>query len=577
LDLIVKRIKLVPPAQISGVAGDRLSNEDLFLFQSLMRDVIGTPHVDTYPKVFGADLVARYGIGADSDFSRLDQKSVILVVAGDLEEQAPLWFLRTKAAAQRGAKLIVVNGRPTKLERYASHRLRIRYGSAPHLLLGLTRLVFDDEGKVEGAERFKENLSGFDPASTERLTGVAADALQAAAETFARAEDAIVVFGREGLNDYGAMALAQASANLLLATGHVGRANNGLLPLWPHNNTQGAADMGVRPNAGPGYQEIIEHGWDFNSMLSVASSGGIKLMWIVGADPVGDASPTAQTLASVGLGAHAEGSVESALDGLGFLIVQELFLTATARRADVVLPALSFAERDGTYTSGDRRVQRFERALPPPGQGRADWAILTAVANRLGADWDFSSSASVLAAINKAVPPYAGMTLEALRAAEPQWPPVGYDSLHFSGTVYQTSARLRQPATSSVEPNDGGLGLRWQTAAEQGAKPAFGWVELPAMHDADLTAVPVRWLYGRGTLIDRSAVLNERLRGAVAEFNPQDAERLGLNKNAQVSASLGGLTVELTVRLNRHVPQGIVLVPGNLPTGPLTVERVRRT
>jgi NADH-quinone oxidoreductase subunit G len=550
LDLIVKRIKLVRPARIAGVAGDRLSNEDLFLFQALFGEVIGTPHLDTYPHTPGTELVARYGIGAASDWTRLDQNSVILVAAGDVAEQAPLWFLWVKAAVGRGAKLIVVNGRPTKLDHYANHHLRVRYGSTPHLLLGLTKLVLKDTVEIEDLEPFKESLSAFGPTSVERLTGVAAGDLQAAAATFARAQDAMVIFGREGLNDYGASALAQAAANLLLATDHVGRANNGLLPLWPHNNTQGAADMGVRPNAGPGYQAIIEHGWDCDSMLSVARSGDIKLMWIAGADLVGDDPLTAQ-----------------ALDALNFLVVQELFLTDTARHADVVLPALSFAERDGTYTSGDRRVQRFNQALPPLGQGRPDWAILADAAVRLGADWSFDSSASVLAAINKAVPQYAGMTLEALQATAPQWPPTGYDALHFSG---------------SASHNDGGLGLRWPTAAEVArqtaeTRSAFDWVELPALREADLIAVPVRWLYRRGTLIDRSAVLNGRLRGDAAEpppmeVNPRDAARLGLREGIAANASLGGRTIELTVYLNRHVPQGVVLVPGHLPTRPLTVE-----
>jgi len=541
LDLVARRIKVLPSAQIAGAAGDHLSNEDLFLFQALMRDVIGTPHVDVYPKAPGAELVARYGIGANSDWTHLNQDSVILVVAGDVEEQAPIWFLRIKAAVQRGAKLIVINGRETKLGRYANHQLRIRYGSAPHLLLGLTRLVLQDDVAVEGLKALKDNLSSFGPASIKRLTGIAAGELQAVAETLSQARDAIVVFGREGLNDYGAQALAQAAANLLLATGHVGRANSGLLPLWPHNNTQGAADMGIRPNMGPGYQKIVEHGWDFDSTLTAASERNVRFLWLAGADPVED-NPT----------------IARALDALDFLVVQELFLTDTARLGDVVLPALSFAERDGTYTSGDRRVQRFDRALPPLGGGRAAWAILADVASRLGADWEFESAASVLAAINQEVPIYREMTLKALRATASQWPPVGYDSLYFGGTAYQ---------------NDGGLGLRWSATAEaQDAELAFAWVELPTLHDAGLIAVPVRWLYRQGTLIDHSTVLKERLRGAVAEFNPQDVEHLELHDGTLLSASVGGRTFELTARANPRVPPGVVLVPSNLPAGPLTVQ-----
>jgi NADH-quinone oxidoreductase subunit G len=539
LALVTRRIKAIPPEQSTGVAGDRLSNEDLFLFQALMRDVIGTPHVAVYPKAPGADLVARYGIGSDSDWDRLGQNSVILVVAGDVEEQTPIWFLRIKAAVRRGAKLITINGRATKLDRHATRQLRIRYGSAPHLLLGLTRLVLE-ETPVDGLQELRQNLSGFAPASTERLTGVAAKDVKAAAESLTQAEDAILVFGQEGLNEYGALALAQAAANLLVATGHVGRANNGLLPLWPHNNTQGAADMGVRPHTGPGYQHIVEHGWDFSSMLSAASQDSIKLMWLAGADPFGD-----------------DPSIAATFEPLDFMIVQELFLTDTARRADVVLPALSFAERDGTFTSGDRRVQWFNRALPALGQGRADWAILADVACRLGASWDFESAADVLAKINKTVPAYAEITLEALRATEPQWPPVGYDSLYFAGTAYQS---------------DGGLGLRWKATAEfKDAKLAFDWIDLPTLGDSDLTAVPVRWLYRAGTLLDRSKLLKQRRLGAVAQFNPQDAERLGFEHGRLMNVSLGGQTVQLTAQINHRVPEGVVLVPSHLPAGPLTL------
>ena len=547
LDRITRHIRAMPAAQIAGLAGDRLSNEDLFLFQSLMRDVIGTPHLDAYPYSPGTDMVARYGIGADSDWTDLDKNSLILVVAGDVEEQAPIWFLRIKAAAQRGTKLITVNGRETKLDRYATHKLRIRYGSAPHVLMGLTRSVLTDDPPVGGLEDLGDELSRFDPRTVEGLAGVEAKVLRAAANTFANADNVVVVFGREGLNDNDALVVAQTAANLVLATGHVGRANNGLLPLWPHSNTQGASDMGVRPNAGPGYEQIIEHGWDFAGMRSAVRSGTIRLMWLAGADPVGDDPGVAQTL-----------------ENLDFLVVQELFLTDTARMADVVLPALSFAERDGTYTSGDRRVQRFERALPPLGSSRADWRIFTNAANRLGAHWSFRSTANILAAINKTVPMYAPLTVEALRATEVQWPPVGQKSFYFSGTAYQ---------------NDGGLGLRWPCAAEaKDVRLAFERVEIPSGPKANLglVGVPVRWLFAQGTLIGRSPVLDNRLLGAVAEFNVKDAERLDVNEGDQIAATIGGLQTELTAAVGRRAPEGAVLVPNSLPPDCFTAT-VKRT
>jgi NADH-quinone oxidoreductase subunit G len=540
LDLICRHIQRMPSEQIAGVAGDRLANEDLFAFQNLMRDVIGTPHIDAYHRAAGADLVATYGIGADSDWRELGADSLILVVAGDVEEQAPIWYLQVKAATQRGARLVVINGRETKLDRYAHTRLRIRYGSAPHLLAGLANLVLTDDSAINGITQLRENLSRFDPATTSRLTGVSSEDLQNVADALNHSENAILVFGREGLSDSGAAALVQTAANLLIATGHVGRARNGLLPLWPHNNTQGTVDMGVRPNAGPGYQQILEHGWDYESMLSAAAHGSVRLMWFAGADPAGDDPDIGETL-----------------DALDFLVVQELFLTPTARRADVVLPALSFAERDGTYTSGDRRVQLFNRALPPLGEGRPDWAIFADVSRRLGKDWGYKSTAHVLRKINSAVPLYAQMTADALRASGEQWPPVGPDSLYFAGTVYQ---------------NDAGFGLRWPAASEApDAQLAFDWVELPALPDADLYAVPVRWLYNAGTLLRCSSVLAKRQRGALAQFNPDDAQRLALEAGAAVDASVAGRTFELIANVSDAVPKGVVLIPGHFPAGPLTV------
>jgi NADH-quinone oxidoreductase subunit G len=540
LDLVVRRIKRTPSEQIAGVAGDRLSNEDLFAFQKLMRDVVGTPHIDAYPKAPGADLVATHGIGSETDWKQIGSNSVIIVVAGDLEEQAPIWFLQVKAAAERGAHLITINGRKTRLDRYAKKRLRIKYGSAPHLLLGLTRLVLTDHVAIDGTEQLQESLSGFGSAATERLTGVAAKELERIAQILLHAEDAMVIFGREGLNDYGALALVGAAANLLTVTGHFGRANNGLLPLWPHNNTQGAIDMGVRPNGGPGYQQILEHGWDYDSMLAAAAHGSISFVWFAGVDPMSD---------------HPE--LEQTLDTLDFVVVQELFLTQTARKADVVLPALSFAERDGTYTSGDRRVQRFDRALPPLGGGRPDWAILAEVAKRLGTDWGFDSTATILKSINENVPLYAHITLGALRATEDQWPPVGSDSLYFAGTAYQ---------------NDGGLGVRWPTFAEsQDVDVGFSLPEAATLHDVELVSVPVRRLYGEGTLINCSDVLEQRLRGQIAEFNPRDAERIALEAGSVVKARVSGRGFDLIAEIHEDVPDGVVLVPGHLPAGPISV------
>lgn len=540
LSLVTAQIQALAPPQVAGIAGDRLSNEDLFLFQALMRDVIHSPNIDAYPHAPGADLVAQFGVGRDSDWEDLGEDSAIVVVAGDVHEEAPIWYLRIKAAAQRGAQLVIISSRETKMDRYADHRLRIRYGSSPHLITGLTHLLLRDDAAHPGAEALRTNLTGFGPASTERLTGIPQAELADVAELLSAVDNLIILFGREGLNDFGARALAQAASNVLLATDHVGQANSGLLPLWPHNNTQGTIDMGVRPNAGPGYMPIVEHGREFESMLSAVGGGGIQMMWFAGADPVGD-----------------DASVAEQLSGLPFLVVQDLFLTDTAQLADVVLPAASFAEKDGTFTSGDRRVQWFDHALPPLGECRPDWEIFAEVGGRLGAPWSFASAASVLEAINASVPLYAEMTCQALRATGSQWPHVGNDSLYFGGTA---------------EANRGGLGLRWPTQAEEGDDAlGFGWSELPALHEGDLAAIPIRRLYQSGTLLDRSPTLDQRRVPDGAVFNPRDAGRLGLVEGMSIVANITQQSAELTAHLSAETPEGIVLVPSFLRLGPLSI------
>ncbi|RMF29091.1 MAG: hypothetical protein D6759_14610, partial [Chloroflexi bacterium] len=407
-------------------------------------------------------------------------------------EEAPIWFLRVRGAVRRGARLIVANARATRLDRSAAHQLRYRYGAAPHLLAALLRALLLPEPQPEeavsvvgnpsppGLETLQARLAGQAGEALARQAGVAPDEVQAAAQAVAEAERLVIVFGSEGLAPEAVEALVQMAANLLVVTGHAGEPDSGLLPLWPHNNTQGAQDLGLCPIRLPGYRFAEEAGLNFAGMLAAAQGGDLKAMLIAAADPVGDDPGTA-----------------AALEKLDFLVVQELFLTETARRADVVLPALSFAEREGTYTSGDRRVQRFYRALPPLGEGRADWEILTRLGRRLGLDWPYRTAEEVFQALVSAVPIYAGLSYERLAETEPQWPPVGREDLYFSGTAYQ---------------NEGGLGRRWPSLVEQDPSLArLAWVPLPVPPDQAPETVPVRRLMRAGTLINRSTVLKPRL------------------------------------------------------------------
>lgn len=288
-----------------------------------------------YSHMAGGDRVGQIGVGKGTNFADLGANVVILVVASDLEEEAPIWWLRLKQAARRGATVIVANPRPTKTDRFARHILRYPYGSEASTVLAMVNA-----------------LSAKRPDLPAKVT-LSAD-LKAAAEAFAQAENAIVIYGSEGLGLAGSQALAQACANLLITTNHTGRPNNGLLAAWERSNDQGAWDLGFQPE--------MDLGAAFKSA---------KALYLAACDPAGDDPVLAESL-------------YQALQSGTFLIVQELFLTATARLADVVLPVLAYTEREGTFTSGERRVQRYYPAVLKRSSLRADFEIAAQIGTRLG-------------------------------------------------------------------------------------------------------------------------------------------------------------------------------------------------
>ena len=485
LSLIGEKFKAAGGA-LHGLAGDRLSNEDLFNFQRVVSGLGGRTELNS--QMGGGEQVQLVGVGVGTNFKDMGAGSVILVVASDLEEEAPVWWLRLKQAVDRGATLIVAAGRPTKAGQHAAYNLRYQYGQEVSTVLGML---------VTGSS-------------------VAADAL-------ARADNAVIFYGHEGLDLAGSSALAQACANLLLATNHYGRPNNGLIAVWPHNNTQGAWDMGLLPR-------------DRLQPLQ-----GVKAQWIVAADPVGDGQLTAD-----------------ALRANGFVVVQELFLTETAQAADVVLPAAAWAEREGSYTNGERRVQRFYPGITP--KGKPDYQIAFEIGARVGVSVP-RHAASVLAAIGQAVPAYAGLTYQKLAAVVKQFPDVGGRDLYYGGTSYENSQ---------------GLGVQTPSGAERGESVAAGTVVTPAHAEPNgLTLVPTTVLYDRGTTLVRSLVLHPRLPMPYVELNAADAARLNIQNGDEVVISGEGLNATVTARVDGRAPAGVALLPASLgPSVPAGAARV---
>jgi len=508
LDIVAGRLQQHKTA-VAGLSGDRLSNEDFFQFQQLFRQGLKSNHIDlAQRRLAGGDVVARVGFVSDENYenpTRLGAGDAILVVASDLHEEEPIWWLRVKQAAERGAKVVVLNLRPTRLDKFAAHAIHYAPGAALETVRQLLNMA-----KVE--------TDGQEP-------------LAAAANALVQAHNLVIFYGYEGLTYAETDALARLLANLLLVKNgqggdHVGRPNNGLIPVWPHNNTQGAWDMGVHPALGPGYKPLPAAGMDAAAIYAGAASGDVKALYVVGADPVGD-----------GL-----------LDGRGrldFLVVQELFLTETAALADVVLPAQSWVEREGTFTSGERRVQRTYHALQPLGESRPDWQILAQVGERVGLGKPAIAASLLFRDLAKAVPQYKGMDYRTLARVVAQWPVVGGEDLYYGGTSYD---------------NRSGVGQQWPAAAAK-LEP-FEIPHLAQTPPAALQVVRAAALYTPGALINHSAVLAPRLAQPTLLLHAADAAALGLAEGDDVVVTLEERDFAATARLDAAAPAGLAVLRG---------------
>ncbi len=514
LSLTAERFRQAGP-DLLVVAGGRLANEDLFNMKQLA-DGLGAQSA-LYAHMAGGDLTASVGLAEGSNLSELGAGSAILIVASDLIEEAPIWWLRIKQAAERGADLIMLNPRSTKLEHSATHVVRYPYGSEAASVLAMINLLSPNRPSLPDAVQDLER-------SLE---------LQEATKILAKSENLIVFYGSEGMGLAGTQALAQACANLLIVTGHVGRLNNGLVGVWSRPNDQGAWDLNWRPR--PGLRKVMQ---------------SADALYIAAADPAGD-DPGNFTPA-------------------GFMVCQELFLTATARLADVVLPVQAWTEREGTFTSGERRVQRFFPVVPEYLGVLADFSVAGQISDRLGIDAETMLPSKVFAHMTSKVKSYSGLSYARLAEVVEQWPIVGRSDMYYGGTTYENSQ---------------GIGVQ---APLESSAVTLKWPDLPEINPPrfSLLAVPVTRLFDRGTTLYYSRLLHHRIPSPYVSINPEDAERLRIPDGgvARVSPE-GGNPAVVTVRVDPYVPPRVVLAPRSFglaideptPVELMLAERIART
>jgi NADH-quinone oxidoreductase chain G len=420
---------------IAGLVSPTLTNEELYLFQKFFRTVIGTNSID-YRSAGQADtdavLQAEFGQRAGTgSIQGLEQaKTIVLIGANPLLEQ-PILDLRIRKAAGNGVGLITVNASRRPLDDVASQVLRATPGSEPAVVRGILAAMFDS-GKVSPdaerrfpglSKRVRDAVGGTTPADAAQAAGVSEDSIKSAATRLLDHGPSAILYSESWADGAGndAVTLLALLAKLSGSIGVVGGALN-RLPLYA--NTQGAIDMGALPHLLPGHQlasssavqASIKEAWradlpattglDVAGIVSAASGGKLQALYISGQDPASKWGP----------------EVRNALADVPFLVVQDAFLTETARGADVVLPAVTFAEENGTLTSLERRIQRLRPSIQQAGDSLPGWQIISDLANRMGGRFFYGSAAEVMVEIAAVVPQYAGVTYGRIGAKGIQWP-----------------------------------------------------------------------------------------------------------------------------------------------------------
>ena len=440
LDIVANKFKQVRAdgAQIGVLASGRLLNEESYLVNKLARQALGTNNVDTASNLYShneADgLLDSLGLPAMSN--SLDDiaanAQAFFVIGSNLTEQHPVFGARIRQnILRRHIKMVVASPDFFNIEEYAALSLRHNRGAEAALVNGLMNIILEKgwENKdalkkyPNGFKEAKAHIDGYTPKRVAELTGVPADQLYAAAEILASNHPAAVLWGIGISNPEATHALA----NLQLLLGNLGQAGGGVNPLRAQNNSQGASDMGCSPEFLPGYGHVsdanargrFEQAWGspiraeagMNSvrMVEAAGEGKVRALYIVGEDILNTSPEAAE--------------YRKNLDACEFVVLQEMAFSETTRYADVILPDVSFAEKTGTFTNTERRVQMVHQAIEPIGNARPDWQILTDLGGRLGTGWGYDSPAQIMDEIAALTPIYAGVSHDRIEHGERlQWP-----------------------------------------------------------------------------------------------------------------------------------------------------------
>lgn len=538
----------------------KCTNEENYLLQKFARAVIGTNNVDHCARLCHAStvvgLLATFGSGAmTNSINEIGDAEVIFIIGSNTTEQHPLIADQIVKAVKGGAKLIVADPRKIQLAKFASLYLSHKAGTDVALINGMLNVIITEglldtdfiENHTEDFDKLKGEVVKFTPQKSSQITGVPAEQIVEAARIYAKSRKSTLIYAMGITQHTTGVDNVMSCANLAMLTGNVGRESTGVNPLRGQNNVQGACDVGALPNVFPGYQIVtndelrqkFEKAWG----VRLPSQPGLTTVEAVNKGLEGELKALYIMGENIMLSDPDINHVEKALNSLDFLVVQDIFLTETARLADVVLPGVSFAEKDGTFTSTERRVQRVRKAIDPIGVSKPDWKIITELSSHLGYEMDYSSPGEIMDEIARLTPIYGGISYRRLEDAGLQWPCPSPDH---PGTPYLHKGQFPRP---------GGRGKFYAIAYQPPA-------ELPdSDYPLTLTTGRVGFHWHTGTMTRKDWVLDREYPKGYVEVSPQDAAKLGIKNGMIVKVASRRGEISLQAKVVDTIQEGLLFIP----------------
>ncbi|MFV0504396.1 MAG: formate dehydrogenase subunit alpha [Lachnospirales bacterium] len=556
LKLVVDKFKELKaehgPDSLAGFSCSRSTNEDNFVLQKMVRVAFGTNNVDNCARVCHSASVhgLAHTLGSGAMTNPIEDITTdvdaILLVGSNPEEAHPVVGSQIRQAMQRGTKVIVVDPRKIELVKDCEVHLQLQAGTNVAFANGMMHVILEEgledkkyiEEKTEGFEALKAMVADYTPEKVAEICHIDPDDLRKAARIYATAKKAPIIYclgvtehstGTEGV---------MSMSNLALMVGKVGKSGGGVNPLRGQNNVQGACDMGCMPYDYPGYQKVTnnevrekfekawgvklsgEFGLTSTEVLPAAAEGKIKGLYIFGEDPIVSDPDTSH--------------VRKALENLDFLVVQELFMTETAEYADVILPGISYAEKMGTFTNTERRVQLIRKAIEPVGEAREDYEIMCDVMTGMGFPCHYNSSSEIMDEIASLTPSFGGMSFDRIDATGGlQWPCRTKDD---PGT-------LIMHAGNPVRGKGLFMAIPYKKAQEL---PDESYPYL-------MSTGRMLYHYNNRSMTGRTEGINQIVDSSYIEINTEDAENLGIKNGDKIKVSSRRGTIETHAAVGQRV------------------------